>query len=78
VRRSVYHRSSNPSTSKGIADLRTFDGDYWEDGGEAIVRFKMECGTPWSLEVLGVDLVRQVSVFFFSFFLFFFFLSCFE
>lgn len=49
----------------GVADLRTYDHDFWEDGdgGEAIVTTSMECAGPWGLEVLSVKLNREVGAF---------------
>ncbi|KAJ7772064.1 Gryzun, putative trafficking through golgi-domain-containing protein [Mycena maculata] len=45
----------------GIADLRTYDHDFWDDGdgGEAIVTTQMECTGPWGLDVTNVKLHRE-------------------
>lgn len=48
----------------GLANLKTFEGDYWNDGegGEALVSTRMEVMGPWDLEVLSVKLIRQVNI----------------
>ena len=43
-----------------LADLRSFESDYWE-GGEAVVNTKAECVGPWGLEIESVKLIRRVS-----------------
>ncbi|KAJ7496837.1 Gryzun, putative trafficking through golgi-domain-containing protein [Mycena latifolia] len=45
----------------GVADLRTYDYDFWEDGdgGEALVEARMECVGPWGVEVASVRLLRE-------------------
>ncbi|KAJ6593407.1 Gryzun, putative trafficking through golgi-domain-containing protein [Mycena capillaripes] len=45
----------------GVADLRTYDHDFWDDGdgGEALVSTRMECAGPWGLEVASVKLHRE-------------------
>ncbi|KAK7057624.1 Gryzun, putative trafficking through golgi-domain-containing protein [Favolaschia claudopus] len=55
----VYKRA--PSTRVGVADLRTYDHDFWDDGdgGEAVVTAQMECTGPWGLEVVSVKLLRE-------------------
>lgn len=56
----VYRRSLGERP--GPADLRTFEGDFWDDGdgGEAVVDLEMQCVGPWSLEVENIVLERQV------------------
>ncbi|KAJ7270064.1 Gryzun, putative trafficking through golgi-domain-containing protein [Mycena haematopus] len=49
----------------GVADLRTYDHDFWDDGdgGEAVVTARMQCVGPWGLEVASVKLLREVLPF---------------
>lgn len=56
-----YKRALGPRA--GVADLRTYDHDFWDDGdgGEAIVTARMECAGPWALEVASMKLHRQVG-----------------
>ncbi|KAJ6497565.1 Gryzun, putative trafficking through golgi-domain-containing protein [Mycena sanguinolenta] len=55
----VYKRA--PGLRVGVADLRAYDHDFWDDGdgGEAVVTAQMECAGPWGLEVTGVKLLRE-------------------
>lgn len=48
----------------GPADLRTFDGDFWDDrkAGEALINTRIECTGPSSMEIESVRLLRQVSL----------------
>ena len=57
----VYRRALGPRL--GLADLRTFESEFWDDwqGGEGVVSARMECAGPWSLEVVSVEMVKQVS-----------------
>ncbi|RDB24899.1 Trafficking protein particle complex subunit 11 [Hypsizygus marmoreus] len=45
----------------GLADLRTFDGDFWDhnQAGEAVVNTRIECVGPFALEVESIRLERQ-------------------
>ncbi|KDQ50908.1 hypothetical protein JAAARDRAFT_41691 [Jaapia argillacea MUCL 33604] len=47
--------------SRGLADLRTFDGDFRDDaeGAEGVITTTMECAGPWGVEVESVKLVPQ-------------------
>jgi len=56
-----YRRNLNPWS--GLADLETFDENFWDDGrgSEAHVMATMSCVGPWSLRILNVELERQVS-----------------
>jgi hypothetical protein len=55
-----YRRALGPRA--GLADLRTFEGEFWDDGdgGEAMVNARMECVGPWGLEVESIQLQTQV------------------
>ncbi|KAJ7350608.1 Gryzun, putative trafficking through golgi-domain-containing protein [Mycena albidolilacea] len=55
----VYKRAA--AARVGVADLRTYDHDFWDDGdgGEAVVTAQMECAGPWGLEVASVKLLRE-------------------
>ncbi|KAF8146870.1 Gryzun, putative trafficking through golgi-domain-containing protein [Mycena galopus ATCC 62051] len=55
----VYKRAAG--AREGVADLRTYDHDFWDDGdgGEAVVTAQMECAGPWGLEVASVKLLRE-------------------
>lgn len=56
----VYRRST--SEWPGVADLRTFDGDHWDDrGGEAIVNVRVGCSGPWPIEIESIVLERENS-----------------
>lgn len=57
----TYQRSL--SATPGLLDLRTFEGDFWDntDGGEAVVASTMHCVGPWSVEVENISLGRRVS-----------------
>ncbi|TRM69045.1 Gryzun, putative trafficking through golgi-domain-containing protein [Schizophyllum amplum] len=57
----AYERSSTANARPGLADLRTFDGDFWDDseGGEAVVQLVLECAGPWNLEILAMRLIRE-------------------
>lgn len=59
----VYKRAA--AARVGVADLRTYDHDFWDDGdgGEAVVTAQMECAGPWGLEVASVKLLREVGPF---------------
>ena len=59
----AYERAPTSVPRPGIADLSTFDSDFWDDslGGEAVVQLVLECAGPWNLEILGMELVREVS-----------------
>jgi hypothetical protein len=58
----VYRRSTQEWV--GLADLKTFDGDYWDSrGGDAVVNVRIECPGPWPVEIDGVVLEREVRVF---------------
>jgi trafficking protein particle complex subunit 11 len=50
-------------TRLGLADLTTFESDFWDDGdgGEAIVKTSISIVGPWSLELEKVKLLRQVG-----------------
>ncbi|KAL1746670.1 Gryzun, putative trafficking through golgi-domain-containing protein [Schizophyllum fasciatum] len=56
----AYERAPTGTPRPGLADLRTFDSDFWDDslGGEAVVQLVLECTGPWDLEILGMELVR--------------------
>ena len=58
--KAVYRRSLKPSP--GLADLTTYDDEYWDDGdvGEAIVTTTMACTAPSGIMVDSVKLIRQV------------------
>jgi hypothetical protein len=58
----TYRRSLGDK--RGLADLRTFEYDYWDDsdGGEAMVSAEFEVKGPWSLDVDGVVLKRMVRL----------------
>ena len=57
----VYRRSTQEWA--GLADLKTCDGDYWDDrGGEAVINVRIECPGPWPIEVEGVVLEREVRI----------------
>ncbi|TFK74712.1 hypothetical protein BDN72DRAFT_812681 [Pluteus cervinus] len=45
----------------GPADMRTFDGDFWDSGkgGEAVVNVKLEFVGPWEVEVVKVEVQKQ-------------------
>jgi hypothetical protein len=47
----------------GPADLALYDSEFWDDreGGEALISAKMEVMGPYSLDILGVKLIRHVS-----------------
>ncbi|KAF8663656.1 hypothetical protein AX16_000898 [Volvariella volvacea WC 439] len=55
----VYRHSLNEWV--GIGDLRTFDGDFWDDrvGGEAIVRVNLGFEGPWEVEVKSIELIKE-------------------
>ncbi|KAL4248314.1 hypothetical protein ABKN59_006671 [Abortiporus biennis] len=55
----VYKRSSKPQRS--IADLETYEGDYWDDGdgGVAHVVSKFSCAAPSGVHVESVKLTRE-------------------
>jgi len=54
----VYRRSTQEWV--GLADLKTFDGDYWDNrGGDAVVNVGIECPGPWPVEIDGVVLERE-------------------
>ncbi|KAI5826272.1 hypothetical protein K523DRAFT_419385 [Schizophyllum commune Tattone D] len=57
----AYERAPTSVPRPGIADLSTFDSDFWDDslGGEAVVQLVLECAGPWNLEILGMELVRE-------------------
>jgi hypothetical protein len=58
----IYRRSTQEWV--GLADLKTFDGDYWDNrGGDAVVNVRIECPGPWPVEIEGVVLEREVRVF---------------
>lgn len=63
----TFHVSYRRSLVKqpGLADLRTFDHEYWDDsvGGEAIVSAEFEFKGPFSVEVDSVVLHREASLF---------------
>jgi trafficking protein particle complex subunit 11 len=48
----------------GLADLRTFDTDFWDDrcGGEALIDSKMICVGPSEIEIESIRLEREVRV----------------
>ncbi|KII95624.1 hypothetical protein PLICRDRAFT_662357 [Plicaturopsis crispa FD-325 SS-3] len=45
----------------GLADLRTYEGDFWDDrdGGEAIVTTTLECTGPWGVDIESLKLDRK-------------------
>lgn len=47
----------------GLADLASFNSEYWDDGegGEALVRARMESTGPYRLHIESVKLIRHVS-----------------
>lgn len=49
----------------GLADLRTFDGDFWDNGkvGEASVKTRIECAGPSSLVIESITMERHVRHF---------------
>jgi trafficking protein particle complex subunit 11 len=51
------------SERPGLADLASFNGEYWDDGegGEALVRARMETTGPYRLHIESVKLIRHVS-----------------
>lgn len=53
-----YKRSTKPLA--GIADLDTFEDDFWDDGGEAHVSTTMTCAGQSGISVESVKLVREV------------------
>ncbi|KAF8918186.1 Gryzun, putative trafficking through golgi-domain-containing protein [Mucidula mucida] len=55
----VYRRSLKDRM--GLADLRAFDEDFWDDGqgGEAEVNLMIECAGPWSILMEKLTLQRQ-------------------
>ena len=58
----TYRRSTQEW--QGLADLKTFSGDYWDGrGGEAVINVRIECPGPWPIEVEGVVLEREVRIF---------------
>lgn len=58
----AYRRSTQEW--QGLADLKTFSGDYWDGrGGEAVINVRIECPGPWPIEVEGVVLEREVRIF---------------
>lgn len=58
----AYRRSTQEW--QGLADLKTFGGDYWDGrGGEAVINVRIECPGPWPIEVEGVVLEREVRMF---------------
>ncbi len=59
----VYRRSLKDRM--GLADLRAFDEDFWDDGqgGEAEVNLMIECAGPWSILMEKLTLQRQVEFF---------------
>lgn len=48
----------------GLADLRTFESEFWDDrkGGSALVNTRVEFVGPWGLEVVSVELRKQVGL----------------
>ncbi|CCL99236.1 uncharacterized protein FIBRA_01251 [Fibroporia radiculosa] len=55
----TYRRSSKDQL--GLADLRTYEGDFWDDGnaGEAIVTTVIRCMAPSGISVESIKLTRQ-------------------
>ncbi|PFH52170.1 hypothetical protein AMATHDRAFT_74451 [Amanita thiersii Skay4041] len=54
----VYRRCSHEWV--GLADLRTFDADFWDDrGGEAVIDFRIESAGPWTVKVESIVLERE-------------------
>lgn len=47
----------------GIANLKTFEDEFWDDGegGEALISSRLETVGPWCLELLSIELDREVS-----------------
>jgi hypothetical protein len=54
--------SHSPSEWPGLADLRTFDADFWDDrfGGEALITSKIACVGPSGVEIESIRLEREV------------------
>ena len=44
-----------------IANLKTFEDEFWDDGGEALISCRLETVGPWCLELLDIELDREVS-----------------
>ncbi|CAL1711378.1 unnamed protein product [Somion occarium] len=53
----TYRRSTKPSP--GLGDLDTFEGDYWDDAGEAHVVTTMTSVGPSGIFVEGLKLLRE-------------------
>lgn len=62
VTQTVSYRRNLNSWS-GLADLETFDENFWNDGrgGEALITATMSCVGPWCLKIQHVELERRVS-----------------
>ena len=60
--KTVYRRSLKPSP--GLADLSTYDDEYWDDGdvGEAIVTTTLACTAPSGIMVDTIKLIRQACI----------------
>ena len=50
-------------TRVGLADLRSFDSEYWDDGegGEAVVDARVQCMGPWKIAVESMSLIKEVG-----------------
>jgi hypothetical protein len=58
----TYTRSTSEWT--GLADLRTFDTDFWDNrhGSEALINSTMLCVGPSAIEIESIRLGREVCV----------------
>ncbi|KAF9268549.1 hypothetical protein L218DRAFT_852654 [Marasmius fiardii PR-910] len=58
----TYRRTLHPR--KGLADLETFENDFWDDGdgGEATVVTTFRCSEPWGLAIESLVLKRQDGI----------------
>jgi trafficking protein particle complex subunit 11 len=63
VEYSVKYRR-NPSAQLGLAELSTYDGDYWDEslGGIAIIGTTWTCSGPHGIRVESVTLSRGVCL----------------
>lgn len=52
-----------PGDWPGLADLRTYDGDFWDDqsGSEALIDTTIECAGPSGIHIESITLERQVG-----------------
>jgi trafficking protein particle complex subunit 11 len=58
----TYSRSLNEWP--GVADLRTFDTDFWEGrcGSEALIKSKIMCVGPSEIEIESIRMEAEVSI----------------